>query len=226
MTSRKNRPRCGATTKAGTPCKAQAGRCAIHGRIAEDEPKAKAPPPRLKATAAGKKIGRPTRYSEELGEEICERLSAGESLKKICRSSPHLPAFQTVLSWGIDPKHEFYARYTFARDLGYRLLAEELVEISDDASGDVILGENGEKSVNHARIARDRLRVDTRKWILTRMLPRVYGDKVISEVVGKDGGPVEVNVQINAFLAKLDAIRARQVELAALEAAEAEELKK
>ena len=39
-------------------------------------------------------------------------------------------------------------------------------------------------------IARNRLRIDTRKWILSKMLPKVYGDKLIQEVTGANGGPI------------------------------------
>jgi hypothetical protein len=57
------------------------------------------------------------------------------------------------------------------------------------------------------------------------MLPKVYGDKVVNELVGQDGGPVKVNMQsgINDFFAKIDAIAARQAELRAMEEAEAEQ---
>jgi hypothetical protein len=44
---------------------------------------------------------------------------------------------------------------------------------------------------NHEAINRSRLRVDTRKWLIARMAPKKYGDRVTNEVVGKDGGPIE-----------------------------------
>ena len=51
--------------------------------------------------------------------------------------------------------------------VGYKLLADELVEISDEGSGDA---------------QRDRLRVDTRKWMLAKMLPKVYGERIEHDV--------------------------------------------
>jgi hypothetical protein len=77
-----------------------------------------------------------------------------------------------------------------AREIGYLRLADELLDISDDATNDYMIRKNGdddEEVVNHDHIARSRLRVDTRKWLLSKMLPKVFGDKITQEVTGKDG---------------------------------------
>ena len=152
-------------------------------------------------------------YTEALADEICQRLAEGESLKSICRSKG-MPSFATVIAWALDATHPFADRYARAREVGYRVLAEELLEISDNSKGDFAQSEDGRKAVDHEHIARARLRVDTRKWMLAKMLPKIYGDRVLNEHVGKDGGPVEVKAQVDEFLAKLDAIARRQKELA------------
>ena len=48
------------------------------------------------------------------------------------------------------------------------------------------------KTVDHEHIARSRLRVDSRKWMLSKMIPKIYGDRLVTELTGKDGGPVEI----------------------------------
>jgi hypothetical protein len=70
-------------------------------------------------------------------------------------------------------------RCTRARLIGYRTMADELVEISD------------RKAADAAAVNRDRLRVDTRKWLLSKALPKIYGDKLTAELTGKDGAPLE-----------------------------------
>jgi hypothetical protein len=69
-----------------------------------------------------------------------------------------------------------------ARESGYHKMADELLEIADDASNDFMerKGKDGEAVmvVDHDHIARSRLRVDTRKWLLSKALPKVYGDKL------------------------------------------------
>lgn len=115
--------------------------------------------------------GRPSKFTQELADRICERLAAGETLRAICRGDD-MPPESTVRTWALD-NEAFYAQYARAREVGYAGLADELTEIAD-SDGDP---------------ARDRLRVDTRKWLLSKALPKVYGDKV--EHTGKDGGPIQ-----------------------------------
>mgnify|MGYP003335998155 FL=1 len=70
--------------------------------------------------------------------------------------------------------------------------ADELDEIAGHKSNDYYVDDEGKLKPDLEHIARSRLRIDTRKWMLSKMLPKVYGDKIITEVTGKDGGPVEM----------------------------------
>jgi hypothetical protein len=138
-------------------------------------------------------MGRLSKYTEALGLKICERLSSGESLNAICKDED-MPAESTVRSWAIDPDHPITAKYARAREVGYLKMADELLEIADDGTNDYTerANDDGEpyKVVDHDHIARSRLRVETRKWLLSKALPKVYGDKTTTEVVGKDGAPL------------------------------------
>lgn len=105
-------------------------------------------------------------------------------MRQIARD-PEMPSAPTVIRWTQESdKKDFAERYTRAREVGYSLLAEEIVEISDASGRDFIQTEDGERP-NHEAVARDRLRVDTRKWVLAKMLPKVYGEKVA--LTGNDG---------------------------------------
>lgn len=77
----------------------------------------------------------------------------------------------------MDDVEGFAAQYTRARAVGYERLAEEILDISDDGRNDTYMTESGE-ATNHDVIARSRLRVDSRKWMLSKMLPKVYGEKL------------------------------------------------
>jgi hypothetical protein len=125
--------------------------------------------------------GRPTKYTAKLAKEICERLAGGESLRSICRDEL-MPTRQTVINWSIDEGHEFFDQYARARLIQYHLLADDLIDIADDGSNDWMLreGKNGETLgwvVNGEAVQRSKARLDTRKWMLSKMLPKVYGDK-------------------------------------------------
>lgn len=136
-------------------------------------------------------------FTEELALRICERLAAGETLREVCRSD-EMPSPQTVLSWK-NAYPTFSEQYAKARKLGYEHMADELLEIADDASNDW-MERNDEKSegwqFNGDHYQRSRLRVDTRKWLLSKALPKVYGDK--QQIVGgaDDDAPVRVITEI------------------------------
>ena len=71
-------------------------------------------------------------------------------------------------------------------------MADELLEIADDGRNDRIADEDGNERTDHDVIARSRLRVDTRKWLLSKALPKIYGDKVQNEHSGPGGAPIAV----------------------------------
>ena len=121
--------------------------------------------------------GRPTLYTEELGNRICELLCEGKTLTRICKEHADLPSDRTVRRWALDAEHPFSPQYAHARLIGYHKMADETVDISDDGQNDVTTAD-GKTVVNTDVIARSRLRVDTRKWLLSKALPKIYGEKL------------------------------------------------
>lgn len=128
---------------------------------------------------AKRRAGRPSLYTPSLGAKICERMSSGESLRSICRESG-MPDITTVLSWALGVTEDakaggFPEHYARARELRSELYADEIVEISDD------------DDVDPQRL---RLRVDARKWVASKLLPKTYGERLSHEHSGPDGGPI------------------------------------
>jgi hypothetical protein len=117
----------------------------------------------------------------------------GESLREICRDEA-MPDKSTVMRW-LASNQEFRDQYAGAREAQADYYAEEIVEISDDGSNDWMLRKQGDDEIeveNKEVLARSRLRVDTRKWLMARMAPKKYGDKVTQEHVGDPDKPVEM----------------------------------
>ena len=111
------------------------------------------------------KMGRPTKYTEELGLEICKRISNGESLSSVCRDEK-MPNRITVHDWMFDEdKKDFYNNYEKAVNVRTDKMFDELEEIAD-------LSDEKESPM------RSRLRVDTRKWYLSKVMPKKYGEKL------------------------------------------------
>lgn len=141
---------------------------------------------KTKARSNGKHPGgRPPNYTKELGERICRAVSCStDSLKKICANNPGFPNRETIWQWRLDHV-EFGHLYDSARRLQADLLAEEITEIADNSNNDTLIkikSDGSETEVaNTEWIARSRLRVDTRKWIACKLLPKVYGEKIQNE---------------------------------------------
>ncbi len=126
--------------------------------------------------------GRPfSVYSRELADEICERIACGETLRQVCRLKGINDS--AVRRWVLNDIDGFSARYAQARDLCLESWADEVVEIGDSAENDWMVreGKDGESTgwgVNGDHISRSRLRVDSRKWLLSKLKPERYGDKL------------------------------------------------
>jgi hypothetical protein len=118
------------------------------------------------------------KYGPETEARIIEALAEGKSLRAVC-SEPDMPKCQTVLEWLEKPERSLFAeQYARAREVGYKLLADEILAISDDGSNDTYTDENGVIRTNQEVVARSKLRVESRKWLLSKMLPKIYGDKL------------------------------------------------
>jgi len=141
--------------------------------------------------------GRPSDYSIETTTAICVRLGLGESLREICQEE-EMPDKSTVMRW-LATHAEFRDQYASAREAQADYYAEEIIEISDDGSNDWMERQRNDGSIeeveNKEVLNRSRLRVDTRKWLMARMAPKKYGDKVVQEHQGPDGGPVVITWQ-------------------------------
>lgn len=139
--------------------------------------------------------GRPSLYTNDIADEICARLADGETLRQICRDE-HMPSGPTVRLWVINNINgDFSERYARARELGYLEMADELLEITDDGRNDWMLKHGDDDAgwvANGEHIQRSRLRVDTRKWTLAKVLPKIYGDKI--DVNAQVDGQLTINV--------------------------------
>lgn len=140
--------------------------------------------------------GRPSSMTPEICAEIIARLMDGESLTQICRTSEHLPHRATVFRF-IATDKEFRDSYAEARAIQADTMADEILDIADDAENDWMLREGKGDApawvINGEHVQRSRLRIESRKWLMGKLRPKVYGDKV--EVAnthsGPGGGPVQ-----------------------------------
>jgi hypothetical protein len=122
-----------------------------------------------------KKMGRPSKYTQELAAEICERLSNGEPLRRICRDD-HMPSWVSIYAWAAADK-ELSERIAQAREQGADAIAEEALEIIDTPP-EYVLTKTGE-SVDSGYVTWQRNRADLRLRLLAKWHPKKYGDRQI-----------------------------------------------
>lgn len=120
------------------------------------------------------KIGRPTKYTKELADTICEQLAQGLSMRTISKDKS-LPAMSTMFLW-LREHEEFSEQYAKAKQESTDAMAEDILDIADDGSNDYTETEDGRMVYNGDSVQRSRLRVDTRKWLMSKMKPKKYGE--------------------------------------------------
>ena len=132
---------------------------------------------------AASKIGRPSAYAPSIANEICERLSTGQSLSSICEATG-MPNISTVFRW-LEREASFREIYTSARDNMAHAIFDECLVIADEATGDI----DKEGNPNNTNVQRAKLRIDTRFRMAGKLNPKVYSDRM--EQLGAN--PVTIN---------------------------------
>lgn len=142
------------------------------------------------------KAGRPSGFTKTIADTICGRIAGGESLRAICRDED-MPSKSMVMRW-LAQNESFRDQYAQAREIQIDELAEEILDIADDGSNDWMEREQKDGgtgwTLNGEHVQRSRLRIDSRKWLLGKMAPKKYGEKMTQELTGADGGGLVLQI--------------------------------
>lgn len=142
-------------------------------------------------------MARPSKYTEAMGEEFCRRLADGRTVRSIC-TDDDMPATQTIYNW-LNTYPKFLEQYARSKEIHADAIADECFQIADTSDADTAFDEYGNPKPNHEYIQRSKLRIDTRKWYLSKVLPKKYGDKVEQTIVGDPEKPVHHKVDISTL---------------------------
>lgn len=154
------------------------------------------------------KGGRPTDYTQELADKICSQLAEGDSMRTVCKPDD-MPCKATLFCW-IRTIPEFLDQYTRAKQESADALSDEMLDIADDGTNDYMTKTNDDGSeydtLNSEHIQRSRLRIDTRKWLASKLKPKKYGDKqfIETEDVTEKVSEEELDQRIKEQLDKLN----------------------
>lgn len=133
------------------------------------------------------KVGAPSTYTEDIAVELCAHIAEGMTLRQVCRLET-MPNAQTVYDW-LSKHREFSDLFARASQIKLMGLADDILDIADDSRNDWIERElKGGSSVlvpDNEVVNRSRLRVETRRWLLAKLMPKVYGEKVTLDINDK-----------------------------------------
>jgi|ERR1700761_79346 len=134
--------------------------------------------------AEKRKVGRPSIYTEELGDEICLKIATTcESIPDLCKSNPHWPSVNAIYEWRILRK-DFGDKYARAKSLQVECLVNKAQELAKSRDY-FYINDKGEKVPNPCYVPAARLEIDTIKWFASKLAPKIYGDKIQQEVTVK-----------------------------------------
>jgi hypothetical protein len=134
------------------------------------------------ATAVERRpAGRPSVYTDDLAADICIRIGDGQSVREIGRAGD-MPDARTIFRW-LAGNDIFRQQYVLACEARALRMADEINDIADDGSNDWMERFNAEGqsigwTLNGEHVQRSKLRVDTRRWLLSKLMPKKYGDRL------------------------------------------------
>lgn len=122
----------------------------------------------------------------EIVTEVCTLIASGKSMRDAIKEVGKASR-QSVFDWINEDKKKLDQ---YARAMEYRAdcIFDDIIDIADNTEGDMMMDENGREKVNHENIQRSRLKVDTRKWIISKMMPSRYGEKL--DITTEDKTPL------------------------------------
>ena len=116
--------------------------------------------------------GRPSSYTDELADAICQRVAAGESMRTIC-ADDGMPSRQTVLNW-LEAHPAFLAKHARAREAQADVMDERIMDAAEACTPETAPA--------------DRVKIDAFKWRAARLNPKRYGDR--TTLAGDPENPV------------------------------------
>ena len=144
-----------------------------------------------------KKIGRPSKYTPEIAQKMCEMLSDGIPLREICRQDG-FPEWRTVYDW-MYRDEALSAAIARAREAGYDAMAEECILIADNPQWGQVqtMTDKGTSTTVEDMLGHRKLRIETRLKLLAKWNPKKYGDKV--HLAGDAENPLKVEADVTIF---------------------------
>ena len=145
-------------------------------------------------------------------ERICGDIASGLSAREAARREGI--SIGTLMMWR-ERHASFSEQYARACEIRTQLFTEDLLNAMQDAHNASADPETATHKINACK-----LEIDTKKWLLSKLLPKQYGDRtqmVLETPNPKDVLPTHTTEEDAAFMAQLAAIQAKTPEPQKLE---------
>lgn len=133
--------------------------------------------PRKKPGESHKPAGRPSKFTQEIADHICEQVMEGRDVTEICANDPGMPSRATVYRWTV-AHPDFAVQCARAREACADLELYRMKQLAESCN---------EENVNSTRV-----KLNHMQWRVMKIAPRLYGDRLTTQVTGHDGGPLQV----------------------------------
>lgn len=131
-------------------------------------------------------------------EVLAAIATSPKSLESICKELEGAPSARTFYRW-LEADEELCQRYTRAKEAQLQVLADQLVDLADTDRICRKVTQKADGSVETVildQVERTRLQIDVRKWLLAKLNPKKYGDKVEQFISGPAGAPIQTEVTV------------------------------
>jgi hypothetical protein len=142
----------------------------------------------------GRPYGTGRLRTPENADRVCDLLEQGRTLRQIAKELGFVSEAE-IVRWGNDRERalEFTQRYARAMVARWERMADETIDIAHEFVKEDVNGHT-----DTGRVQQLRLQIDTRKWLLSKVLPKKYGDKVTTEVTGDPNAPLLTRIELVA----------------------------
>jgi hypothetical protein len=124
-----------------------------------------------------------TKEIDNIFNYVCDEIEKGRALRNVLKDEK-MPSTSTFYQW-LDNNTEKAKQYARATEVRADIIFDDILSIADENSNDTYINDNGIEVVNSDVIQRSRLRIDARKWVLSKLNPKKFGDKIQTEHSGE-----------------------------------------
>ena len=120
---------------------------------------------------------------DNIFNHVCSQIEKGRALRNVLKDE-NMPSTSTFYQW-FDNNEDKAKQYARATEVRADIIFDDILSIADENTNDTFVNDNGIEVVNNDVIQRSRLRIDARKWVLSKLNPKKYGDKIQQEHSGE-----------------------------------------